>query len=457
MAKTKKRWIVGTNRQPAAPGGTFTEFLSNPTDSVSAGVLPYDSTTSIYEAINQALISTAGATGPQGSQGSTGAFGGPPGVTGLQGLQGATGVRGPSGTQGQTGLGDIGATGLQGPTGIQGPTGFGVTGAVGVTGAYGGPQGTTGTQGVTGLIGATGIPGATGIKGPTGIQGLGVTGIQGSTGCTGAQGQTGLGITGPEGPSGLTGAQGVQGLTGFNGIYGITGYQGITGAPGMGTTGLQGSTGLSAQTILFNPVSRYSVNDSSGEEVWVVSSSVVYIGINWSRSGTTLTINRADHNHSAGNQVIIRNTNIDYQAVTIDSTTANSFNVTTTNVGALSGNGAYSMGFTFSDIGFPKTGGQIFAPAGDHPDCQLLSMRIRTGSRASSIYDLIVPASAINGAGNNTSMADSFIPDFNVRTDADNLPAVAATIATNISGSYSTFEFGNLGLGSLSRIITVHF
>jgi hypothetical protein len=461
MAKTKKRWIVGTNRQPAAPGGTFTELLSNPSDSVSAMVLPYDSTTSIYEAINQALVSTAGATGPQGSQGPTGAFGGPPGVTGLQGLQGATGVRGPSGTQGQTGLGDVGATGLQGPTGIQGETGFGVTGAIGVTGAYGGPQGTTGAQGATGLIGATGIQGLTGVDGATGIQGLGETGLQGETGCTGAQGDTGAqGFTGAIGPSGLTGAQGVQGNTGFDGItgtIGITGHQGITGFPGLGATGLQGPTGISAQTILFNPVSRYSVNDSSGEEVWVVSSAAVYNGVSWNRSGTTMTINRSAHGHSAGNQVIVRNTNLDYQAVTIDTTTANSFNITTTNTGASSGSGAYSMGFTFGDIGFPKTGGQVFAPTGDHPDCQLLAMRIRTGPRASTVYDLVVPASAINGAGNNTSLADSFIPDFNVRTDIDNLPAVAATIATNISGSYSTFEFGNLGLGSLSRIITVHF
>jgi hypothetical protein len=247
-------------------------------------------------------------------------------------------------------------------------------------------------------------------------------------------------------------------LTGFQGVYGNTGFQGITGYPGLGATGLQGSTGLSAQTILFNPISRYSVSNSSGEEVWVVSSSLVYNGIAWSRSGTTLTIYRNGHGHSAGNQVIIRNTNLDYLAVTIDTTTANSFNVTTTSgTGASSGSCAYSMGFTYADIGYPKTGGQIFAPTGDHPDCQLLSMRIRTGPRASSIYDLVVPASAINGAGGNTSMSNCFVPDFNVRTDTDNLPAVAATIATNIGGSYSTFEFGNLGLGSLSRIITVHF
>ena len=87
---------------------------------------------------------------------------------------------------------------------------------------------------------------------------------------------------------------------------------------------------------------------------------------------------------------------------------------------------------------------------------QLLSMRIRTGPRSGTTYDLVVPASSINGAGDNTSLADSYIPDFNVRTDSDTLAAIAATIATNISGSFTTFRLGNLG-STLSRFIILHF
>jgi hypothetical protein len=49
------------------------------------------------------------------------------------------------------------------------------------------------------------------------------------------------------------------------------------------------------------------------------------------------------------------------------------------------------------------------------------------------------------------------MPDFNVRSDADSLSAIAATMATNIGSSYSTFQFGNLGTNSLSRFIIVHF
>ena len=180
--------------------------------------------------------------------------------------------------------------------------------------------------------------------------------------------------------------------------------------------------------------------------------------VSWSRSGTDLTITRTGHGHVTGNRVIIRNANIEYQSTLITSYTSNNFTVTTVDSGATSGDTAtYLLGFTFSHTGVPKYGGTLSAPAGDHADVQLLSMRIRTGSRSSTTYDLIVPASSINGAGDNTSLADCYIPNFNVRFDSDTLAAVAATIATNISGSFTTFRFGNLGNSSLSRFILLHF
>jgi hypothetical protein len=226
---------------------------------------------------------------------------------------------------------------------------------------------------------------------------------------------------------------------------------------GSGVTGPQGATGvgLSSQ-IIYNPVSRYSVVDTTGEEVWLVSSSVVYTGLSWDRSGTNMTIYRNSHGHIAGNRVIVRNTNNDYQAALIDTTTANSFSLSTTNTdGTIGSQGAYSLGFTFAHVGSPKTGGTVTAPAGDHTDVQLLTMRLRTGSRSGSTYELVVPASAVNGAGANTGLGNCFIPDFNVRADSDNLGAIGATMATNIGGSYTTFQFASLG--SLSRFIILHF
>jgi hypothetical protein len=238
------------------------------------------------------------------------------------------------------------------------------------------------------------------------------------------------------------------GATGVAGATGIQGTQGITGASGT-SSGLQ---------TAFNNVSRYSVVDTTGEEVWIVSSSTVYGGVDWTRSGTTLTISRTAHGHSAGNRVIVRNTNMDYQTLTIDTTTANTFNVPTLNSGSTSGSlGSYSLGFTYVHNGIPKLGGSLSAPTGDHADVQLLSMRVRTGSRSGTTYDVVVPASAVNGAGTNTNLGNCFMPDFNVRSDSDSMSAIAATMTTNISGSYNTFQIGNLGNSALSRFIILHF
>jgi len=214
-----------------------------------------------------------------------------------------------------------------------------------------------------------------------------------------------------------------------------------------------------APEALFNPTSRYQVDSSTGEEVWIVSSSTLYRNISWDRTGTTLNMYRPAHGHISGNRVVVRNTNTDYQVATIDSTTLDSFAFTTQNIDGTAGlNGAYSLGFTFTHTGgSPKTGGSVFAPSGDHSDCQLHTLHIRTGTRQGTTYTLTVPASAVNGAGMNTSLGTVFIPDYNVRADSDNLAAVGATINTNISGSYSTFQFGSLGIGSLSRFIILHF
>ena len=425
----------------------------------------YDGATGI-----QGSTGIRGTTGIQGLRGYTGIQG--LGVTGLQGATGffgETGLFGDTGVQGNTGIQGLGVTGLQGMTGISGVTGFyghtGVQGNIGNTGILG----TTGIQGVTGLSGTTGIQGVTGVYGQTGIQGVtgfydqtGVAGNTGIQGVTGVYGQTG--IQGVTGIYGLTGVQGITGIHGQTGIMGVTGLQGYTGF--YGQTGIQGITGFYGQTgvqgnstqILFNPISRYEVVNTSGAEVWLSSSSAVYHGLPWDRTGTTMNIYRTSHGHAAGNRVIVRNTNKDYQTATIDTTTANSFAITTTLTdGTVGYFGAYSLGFTYAHDGIPSSAGVVSAPSGDHSDCQLISARIRTGNRTGTTYALTVPASAVNGAGANTSLSDCYIPDFNVRTDSDTLSAVAATMITNVGSSYSTFEFGNLGSGSISRMILVHF
>lgn len=306
-------------------------------------------------------------------------------------------------------------------------------------------QSLQGSVGPEGMMGPRGYDGATGVQGHTGM------GIQGVTGLEGTQGQTGI--------AGL-GVTGLRGATGIGYLSGATGVQGATGLGGSSLTGMQGATGIGSPSLnlSFSPVSKYQVASSAGAEVWATSSSTVYHNLHWDRTGTVLNIYRDAHGHAAGNRVIVRNTNMDYQVAPIDSTSLNSFSITTAATDGSVGNfGAYSLGFIYAHDASPSTGGTLFAPQGDHSDCQLLSLRIRTGVRVGSTYTLTVPASAVNGAGANTSLADCYVPDFNVRNDNNALSAVAATMTTNIGGSYSTFQFGNLGTSTLSRMIVVHF
>ena len=206
----------------------------------------------------------------------------------------------------------------------------------------------------------------------------------------------------------------------------------------------------------FNPISRYQAVTTSGEEVWIVSSSTIYKELAWQRTSTSLIINRTAHGHSIGNMVIVRNSNLEYQTAFITQITTNSFTINTSDSGYTSGPFcSYSLGFTYTHIAVPKYGGTLSAPTGDHADCQLLSLQIRTGSRQGTTYDVIVPTSITNGCGTNTDLTNCFIPLCAVRTDADSLTSIGATLDTNIAGSYSTFRIGNLG--TLSRFITLRF
>ncbi len=437
-----------------------------------------------------------GFTGDKGNTGFPGASGLPGPATGDTGERGSTGHIGSTGNTGDKGLtgdkGDSGDKGITGDVGITGPLGFtGNTGPLGLTGEKGDPgdKGNTGDQGSAGLPGASGVTGEQGDPGDKGLTGDGGSGDRGLTGLIGITGNQGLsgdigisGISGNPGPTGLSGDQGLTGdkgpggsatgdtgAVGPTGTVGSTGIQGIPGPPTgdkgetgdlgiTGDTGVTGSAGQVSNAVMFNTVSRYSAITDANEEVLVVSSSSLYVGLTWARSGTNLTIYNPNHGHSTGDKVIVRDTNTDYVQALITTTDTNYFIVDVSNVGNTSGiSGAYSLGFTFAHNGSPKLGGILSAPSGLHADAQLISMRIRTGARSGSTYDLIVPASEKNGAGGNTSMANCYIPDFNVRNDSDTLAAVASTMRTNIGGSYSTFQFGNLGDPSLSRIIVVNF
>lgn len=414
------------------------------------------------------LKGAKGDTGPAGPQGATGATG----ATGPQGPQGATGPQGLQGDPGPQGLkGDTGATGATGPTGPTGPQGpQGVAGPQGIQGI----QGIAGTNGAT-IYNGTGAPSAAaGVNGDyylntatsdlyfksASVWGI-VVNLKGLTGAAGPQGTAGTngsviysGTTAPVNTLGVDGDFYLNTVTGdwskkAAGVWAVTGnLMGPIGPQGpQGPAGPAGSGGGGASTI-YNNISRYQMVTTAGQTVQCVSASAVMTSVPWTRSTTTLTLNQVAHGRSVGERVIIRNTNENYlNALVASVVDADHFTVACNDVGATSGSaGAYTLGFTYAHAGATGsiTGGTLSAPA--NADVQLISLRVHlaANTRAATTYNLVVPASSINGAGGDTSMDDIYIPNQQVRQDSATLAAVGNTIATNISGSYATFQFAAL-------------
>jgi hypothetical protein len=224
----------------------------------------------------------------------------------------------------------------------------------------------------------------------------------------------------------------------------------VVGCGGSGATGMHG--------LQYNGISRYQVVTTALEEVWITSSANVYSSLPWTRVGTDLTVTRFNHGLMPSDTVIVRYANVDFTSGPITAVTADTFTVSTPDTGDLSGTTAvYTVGFGFTHIGDPKTGGSLFLPSGNNTDLIMTSMRIRTGNRSSTFYDLTVPTSIFSNFGNNTNLGDTYIPNYSIRQDVDFLPAVGATVTTNILGSYATFRFANLGLGNQSRYMILDF
>jgi hypothetical protein len=215
-----------------------------------------------------------------------------------------------------------------------------------------------------------------------------------------------IGPTGPVGPSG-TGPAGPAGPEGPPGSPGTTGPAGLPGATG--AAGERGATGTIGTGVLYNNVSRYKMFDNSVDsQIWAVSSSTVYYGLVWTRSGENLTLEKNDHGLSVNDYVIIRNCNVDNVYTKIESITTNTFTVEVSNSGEESGSeGGYTLGFKV--VGNPTAAGsEISAPL--EGDLQLISLLVTTGVRAGTAYLLELPQSSTNGAGLNTTIFNSYFP-----------------------------------------------
>lgn len=261
-------------------------------------------------------------------------------------------------------------------------------------------------------------------------------------GNAGATGPTGPAGVGPAGPAGATGAAGPAGATGAAGAPGAT-----------GAAGERGATGAVGNGIAYNNVSRYKTYDNSTDaQIWMVSSSTVYYSLEWTRSGTSLTITSPNHGLSAGDYVIIRNCNVDNVYVAINSVTTNTFTVTVANSGGSSGSeGAYSA--AFKSLSPTSSGSEVSAPSGG--DCQLLSVLVATGSRAGTSYTLTVPQSSTNGAGLNNSILNTYFPIIRAQLVSSGA-IVSAAMTLNTSSNQNQFVVSALS-SSLNTLIRFDF
>ena len=213
-----------------------------------------------------------------------------------------------------------------------------------------------------------------------------------------------------------------------------------------------------------NPISRYQVETTSGQSVWVTSSSTFVGNVAWARSGTVLTVTKTAHGRSVGDRVILRNMNEDYLVALIASADADTFTVDCNDVGETAGTkGLYGLGFTFAHNA-PSgqiTGGEVYAPL--NANVQLLSMRIHLAAneRLTTIYNITVPASAINGAGANSGEEDLYAPICSVRQQSPGanitMTAVGFTLTKAIGGAYNTFQLAALGATTTPLNIQLSF
>lgn len=213
-----------------------------------------------------------------------------------------------------------------------------------------------------------------------------------------------------------------------------------------------------------NTTFRYQMNSTTGQAVWGASTSTLFAASSWSRTGTSLVITRANHGHSTGDRVLLKNVNVAFLNALITATTTNTFTVTCADLGATSGSTTlYGLGFNFThNAGAGSiSSGSVVPPSGSFTnEVQLLSLRIHlaANTRSGTTYNLVTNAAMLNGlTGGSTNMDDIFVPLQQVRQDGTTLTAVGNTITTNISGSYMTFQFAALPAVTTGIHILVSF
>ena len=248
--------------------------------------------------------------------------------------------------------------------------------------------------------------------------------------------QTGGGGAGTSGTSGTSGISGTSGNSGTSGTSGISGTSGAT-----GTSGTSGGAGFS---IVNNNSVRYITSTANSGQIEVLSTGNFYGGLNWSRVGTTITIDSDLHGLLDGDCVLIRNCgDTDYVYSPITFISNDEFDITNAvNSGDSTGTaGAYipavkstSVSTAASTIVSPNSG-----------NVQVNSIKINTGGTiGGSIYTLTMPQSISNGAGGNNSLVTSNMPVVQAyRLDTGQMDTSVYVVA-NTSNNFNQFPVSGM-------------
>ena len=275
-----------------------------------------------------------------------------------------------------------------------------------------GSQGVTGAKGDDGTAGAKGQKGDDGEKGQKGEIGADST-VAGPQGTIGTKGDVG-----PNGPNGPLGPQGTVGTTGTQGTDGAKGDEGSGGGSGN----------------VYNPQTRYLVaSDGDNFQLYATATSNMFSGT-WSRSGAELTISGSANGLAAGDKVVVRNTNENYQVIDVVSATADGFVATCANTGGASGTEAvYGTLFTaaVTQNAGDVTAVVISAPGGTQGASQLNGISLFTGNQESALA-ITVPSGLQEGAGGYSDKQDINIASIDCKAFSGTGQSGAMTPAANI-------------------------
>ena len=168
----------------------------------------------------------------------------------------------------------------------------------------------------------------------------------------------------------------------------------------------------------------------------------------WSRSGAELTISGSANGLAAGDKVVVRNTNENYQVIDVVSATADGFVATCANTGGASGTEAvYGTLFTaaVTQNAGDVTAVVISAPGGTQGASQLNGISLFTGNQESALA-ITVPSGLQEGAGGYSDKQDINIASIDCKafSGTGQSGAMSPVATYNLGANFNRIDVSNI-------------